>query len=123
MAYLDETGVETLTSELKSYIDSTYASAPKVGSITIGSSGWTAGSPLGTPYTQTITLTGATVTSNSKVDLQASAVTVQQMIDDGTSAIFIVNNNGVLTATAIGEVPSTNLTFQWVLTELASSST
>ena len=117
MAYLDETGVETLTSELKSYIDSTYASAPKVGSITIGYSGWTAGSPLGTPYTQTVTLTGVTVTSNSKVDLQPNSVALQQMIDDETSAIFIENNNGTLIATAIGEAPTANLTFQWNLIE------
>lgn len=128
MAWIDETGVETLASEIKTYADGTYATPSdlanlkaKTGSITLPASSWVAGSPTGHPYTQTITLTGVTVTANSKIDLQANAVTMTQMYDDGTVSVFVVNNNGVLTATAIGEIPTANLTFQWTLTETVSA--
>lgn len=70
------------------------------------------------PYTQTVTITGATVTANTKVDLQPDATALQQMLDDGTTALYIVNNNGTLTAYALSAAPTAALTIQVTLTEV-----
>ena len=70
------------------------------------------------PYTQTVTISGATVTANTKVDLQPDATALQQMLDDGTTALYIVNNNGTLTAYALSAAPTAALTIQVTLTEV-----
>lgn len=85
-----------------------------VGQISIASSGWTGSDP----YTQTVTVSGTTITSNSKVDIQPNATAIQQMITDGCAALYIDNNNGTLTAYAIGSAPTANLTVQVTVTEV-----
>lgn len=70
------------------------------------------------PYTQTVTITGITV--NSKVDIQMDATALGVLIDSGTSAIWIENNNGTLTAKALGEKPNANLSVQVTITEVTA---
>ena len=70
------------------------------------------------PYTQTVTITGITV--NSKVDIQMDATALGVLIDSGTSAIWIENNNGTLTAKALGEKPNANLSVQVTITEVSA---
>lgn len=70
------------------------------------------------PYTQTVTISGTTV--NSKVDLQPDATAITQMADDGTVALYIANANGVLTANAVGEKPTVELTIQATITEVSA---
>ena len=70
------------------------------------------------PYTQTVTITGITV--NSKVDIQMDATALGVLIDSGTSAIWIENNNGTLTAKAMGEKPNANLSVQVTITEVTA---
>lgn len=70
------------------------------------------------PYTQVITISGTT--SNSKVDLQPDATVIEQMADDGTLALYIANDNGILTAYAIGEKPTAGLTIQATITEVGA---
>ena len=70
------------------------------------------------PYTQTVTISGTTV--NSKVDLQPDATAITQMADDGTVALYIANDNGTLTANAVGEKPSVALTIQATITEVSA---
>lgn len=67
---------------------------------------------LGTasPYTQRVTVTGGKATS--QVDVQGDATAIQQMLDDGTNAIYIANNNGIFTAYAVGGKPTANLSIQ-----------
>ena len=60
------------------------------------------------PYTQTVTISN--ITANSKVDLQPDTTTITQMADDGTIALYISNENGTLTANAVGEKPTAELT-------------
>ena len=67
---------------------------------------------------QTITISGYTITSNSKVDLQPSAEVLAQLIDNGVSALYISNNNGTLTAVAVGEKPSAAMTIQATIEEV-----
>ena len=70
------------------------------------------------PYTQTVTISGTTV--NSKVDLQPDATAIAQMADDGTVALYIANDNGTLTANAVGEKPTVALTIQATITEVSA---
>lgn len=44
--------------------------------------------------------------------MQGDATAIQQMLDDGTNAIYIANENGVFTAYAVGEKPSADLNVQ-----------
>ena len=64
-------------------------------SLTLLAASWTGSA---SPYTQ--------------VDIQADAAAIQQMLDDGTNAIYIANNNGTFTAYAVGEKPTADLSVQ-----------
>ena len=70
------------------------------------------------PYTQTVTISGTT--ANSKVDLQPDATAIAQMAEDGTVALYIANNNGTLTAYAVGDKPTVALTIQATITEVSA---
>lgn len=70
------------------------------------------------PYTQTVTISGTT--TNSKVDLQPDATAIAQMADDGTVALYVANDNGTLTAYAVGETPTVALTIQATITEVSA---
>lgn len=70
------------------------------------------------PYTQTVTITGITV--NSKVDIQMDATSLGVLIDSGTSAIWMENNNGTITAKCIGDKPSADMTVQVTITEVTA---
>lgn len=86
-----------------------------VGSITIGS-GWVGDS---SPYTQSVSASGYIVSPNTCVDLVANDEAVAQMIADGVSQIYISNDEGVLTAHAIGGKTTASLTFQAIYTEVS----
>ncbi len=71
------------------------------------------------PYTQTVTVTGYTVTANTKVDLQPNSTVVNQLITDGVKALYISNDNGTLTAYAVGAAITAALTVQCELREVS----
>ena len=95
------------------------ANAKKV-NITIPAS-WTADTG-GAFYTQDVTslvtAAGATLTANSKVDLQGDATALLQLVSDAVSALFVDNNNGTLTAYAVGNEPTAALSVQAVVIEV-----
>ena len=64
------------------------------------------------PYTQAVTLTGYELTENTKVDLECSGEVLNALSANGTWAIYIENNDGVLTAYAIGSKPAAAITVQ-----------
>ncbi|MBQ3928830.1 MAG: hypothetical protein II711_01905 [Clostridia bacterium] len=75
------------------------------------------------PYTSTVTVTGYTVTNKTMVSVLPSTDVVEQMAEDGITNIFITNNNGTLTATAVGATPTAAMTLQVLCTESDQSAT
>lgn len=73
--------------------------------VTLGTT-WTGNGP----YTQTVIIPYAT--SYSLVNLQPTDAALAQLISDGVRAMWIENNNGTLTAHAVGGVNSVELTMQ-----------
>ena len=67
---------------------------------------------IASPYTQAVPVSGYTVTAYTKVDLVANPAVIEAMLDSRTDEIMIVNENGYLTAYAIGGKPTTALTVQ-----------
>lgn len=88
---------------------------PRTGTITMASGSWAGAGP----WTQTVTVSGATVYAKSMVSLQPDATAYNHMVSVGCAAIFITNNNGTLTATAIQKKPTSNLTVQCTVVETA----
>lgn len=87
---------------------------PEVGSVSLSASWSGAG-----PYSQTVTVTGATVTADSKVDIQLTAAQIASLIFAGVTGLVIENNNGTLIAYAVGAAPSA-MTIQVTVTEVAA---
>lgn len=96
----------------KEYVD---GKAPVKKSISLSAT-WSGSGP----YTQTVTISGYTITPNSKVDLQFDASQIEQMISDGVSEIYADNNNGALTVFAVGASPTVAITVQCIITEVSS---
>ena len=84
-----------------------------VDTVSLGTS-WT-----GTgPYTQVVTV--AEADADSKVDIQPDATIIQKLIDAGTTALYIVNDDGVFSAVALGAAPTESLTVQCTITKTAA---
>ena len=94
-------------------IDELAGKDPHLGTITFSAT-WS-----GTdPYMQTVTVTGVTINSGSLISMQPSAAQLEQLIEDGVTAMVIENNSGILTAKAMGAAPTTAMTVQCVVTEV-----
>ncbi|MBQ7465537.1 MAG: hypothetical protein IJS55_03330 [Oscillospiraceae bacterium] len=88
----------------------------QLGNVVFGTT-WSESSGV---YTQSVTVTGATVTANSKIDLQLFALQRQVMQGWGVTALWVENNSGTLTAYALGAQPQEGGTIQCTVTEVAS---
>lgn len=73
------------------------------------------------PYTLTVLVSGYTVTDKTMISVLPSSDVIEQMVVDGTTNIFISNNNGTLTANAIGAAPTAAMTLQVLCTESDAS--
>lgn len=82
--------------------------AQSVATLTLGTD-WHG---IASPYSQAVPVSGYTVTEDTKVDLVANPAVIEAMLDSRTDEIMIVNENGFLTAYAIGGKPTTALTVQ-----------
>ena len=89
-------------------------SAVTVKSLTL-SADWTGSA---SPYTQTVTVTGYTVTEKTKVDLTADETAIGVMQASGTERIYISQDNGQLTAYAIGGKPNASMAVNAILQEV-----
>lgn len=86
---------------------------PHTADLTLPYADWAGES---SPYTQTVTIAGASVTDGTKVDLSGGPAVYAAMTASNTSQILIINEDGVLTAYAFGGKPNANLTLQASLT-------
>ena len=68
------------------------------------------------PFTQSVALDG--ITSRSKVDIQPDADLFSLLLVDGVTALWVQNDNGTLTAYALGAAPSEEITVQCTVTEV-----
>lgn len=85
--------------------------------VTLGrvslSATWSDADPI---FSQSVTVQNAS--TNSKIDLQPDETLLQAMIADGVTALWIENNNGVLTAKCLGAALSAAHTVQCTITEV-----
>nr|DAM55475.1 MAG TPA: hypothetical protein [Caudoviricetes sp.] len=77
------------------------------GSVTLTVAGWVAD---GDDWKQPVTIAGGA--AGKQVDLEADKTAIKQMLEDGTSALYIANENGAFTAHVVGEKPTAALTLQ-----------
>lgn len=61
------------------------------------------------------------VTPNSKIDIQVGADAMNSIVS-GNYRLLLGNNNGTITAYAVGAKPSTDLTIQLTITEVEKDS-
>lgn len=88
------------------------ATVPKYTSLTIPTTGWSGSGP----WTRTVSITGGT--ASSMIDIQSSDAVINTMIESGTTALFIKNDNGVFTLVAMGAIPNAEITLQVSITEV-----
>ena len=88
-------------------------SMSKLTTITLSASNWTGAN---SPYSQVVTCNGVNV--NSKLDLQP---TPQQIVylQDAEISLMLTNTNGTVTAWAIGNKPTVDMTMDVLITEVA----
>lgn len=102
----DEAAKELATQEyVKSFL-------PKITTITLPAANWTGDT---NPWSQVVTVNG--VTENSKVDLQPTAVQIVEL-QNNEITLMLQNDNGVVTALAIGNKPAQDYTMQVLITEV-----
>lgn len=101
----------------ETYVSSVIATAaPTSGTLILPSTGlsWTDNQD-GT-YSQFVVIPDGT--ANTKVDLQVDGLTFNQMLTDKITALYVVNNNGVFNAIAVGNEPSDTITVQYTKYEV-----
>lgn len=84
------------------------------GTIVLSSTGWSGEGP----FTQSVIISEATV--NSQINLQPDSTVIDQLITDGVTALWIENNNGTLTAYAMGAAPTVSLEVQYTRLEVTT---
>lgn len=85
----------------------------KLTTITMPASSWQGSS---NPYSQVVACSGVNV--NSKLDLQPTPVQIVEL-QDAEISLMLTNNNGTVTAWAIGGVPTKDYTMDVLITEVA----
>ena len=73
----------------------------------------------GSYYSQTVTVSGATVAARSKIDLQPTPVQIAGLASAEVKGLLIENNDGTLTAWAVGAAPTAAMTVQCTVEETA----
>lgn len=114
------------TGEIISDYENLFVAAKCVQSVTIkgGIDNWTQesvvnanGETIGYRYGQVVTVSNATITEYSKVDLQVSSE--QLVLFSNMSLAFVAeNDDGVITVYCVGEIPVDDYTLQVTVTEV-----
>ena len=85
---------------------------PTVSTVTLNADAWTGNK---NPWSQVVTING--VTANSKIDPQPTAVQIVEL-QDAEITFMLQNDNGVVTAWAIGNKPTKDFTMDVLITEV-----
>lgn len=93
--------------------DTSSVSAPKLTSVTMRANAWQG---ISNPYSQVVTCSGVNV--NSKLDLQPTPTQIVEL-QDAEISLMLTNNQGTVTAWAIGGKPTSDMTIQVLITEVA----
>lgn len=98
-----------IAGNLQNQIDNIKNTSPTMSKsqITLVAAAWIG---EGDSFTQPVNLAG--VEANEKIDPQPDKNVLMQLMDDGVSALYIENKDGVLTAYSLGAAPTVDLTFQ-----------
>jgi hypothetical protein len=80
--------------------------------VTMLAENWTGNTQ---PYSQVVTVNGAT--ANSKIDLHPNAVQIVEL-QDSEITLMLQNDSGVITAWAIGNKPTEDYTMQVLIQEV-----
>lgn len=86
---------------------------PRLATVSLPKANWAGSS---SPYSQTVTI--ATVTSSTKIDLQPTAAQIVQLQNDDI-ALMAENSGDTVTIYSFGGKPSSNMTMQVLLTEVS----
>ena len=90
------------------------SSVESIQEITLDKDDWTGNGP----YTQEVSIQG--VTAASKIDIQADAAAISQLLSDEVRAVWVENNNGTVTVYSIGAVPTEDITLQCSIENITS---
>lgn len=100
---------------IKKYIDDVIANSTyRATTITLLKADWTE-SKEGTYYLQPVTI--PETTANSKVDLQPTPEQLVMLMDEEIT-MYVANDEGKLTAYAIGDIPSEDITIKVLISEV-----
>lgn len=86
--------------------DAIEAATTRTATITLPTLSWSGSDP----YTQTVTLSGYTVTANTRVDIACDYNALNAMAADGVTTLYFENSNGTITAYSVGAAPSSDVT-------------
>ena len=117
--YLDDNGLSFAWEIIKKRIEDAVASSHyRMATITLLNADWEK-SEDGTYYLQSVTI--PSTTANSKVDLQPTPEQLVMLMEEEIT-MYIANDEGKLTAYAIGAIPSTDITIKALISEAMGGS-
>ena len=90
------------------------SSVESIQEITLDKDDWTGNGP----FIQEVSIQG--VTAASKIDIQADAAAISQLLSDEVRAVWVENNNGTVTVYSIGAVPTEDITLQCSIENITS---
>ena len=113
--YLNDRGLAFVWKTIKAYIKDVLASSHyRMTTITLLSVDWRE-SESGTYYLQPVTIPNTT--PNSKVDLQPTPEQLVMLMEEEIT-MYVANDEGELTAYAIGAIPSEDITIKVLISEV-----